>query len=139
MAIQRRDGGNGRVMIVEDDGLVALMVEEMLVNQGYEIVGIVGDGQAALQAIIQWQPDAIVMDVRLPGLSGIETTRRIQEIFPTPIVILTGHNNPELIVEAGAAGAGAFLVKPATATELARAISIARGSLEHISSGSSSL
>jgi signal transduction histidine kinase len=71
------------------------------------------------------RPDVIIMDVEMPGLDGIEATRQIYAECPTPVVILTSHEDDESIGRASAAGAGAYLIKPPRADEIERALIIA--------------
>ncbi len=120
----------GRVLVVDDDGLVAGMVQTLMVQEGYEVVGVVGDGRAALEAVARYQPDIVVMDLQMPEMDGIEATRRIQEICPTPVVVLTAHDDLQLTAEAARAGVGAYLVKPPNGRNLARAITVARARFE---------
>jgi AmiR/NasT family two-component response regulator len=71
------------------------------------------------------RPDVVLMDIELPDMDGIEATRRINESCPTPVVVLTAYDTPELVERASAAGVGAYLVKPPDADEMDRAITIA--------------
>jgi two-component system, sensor histidine kinase and response regulator len=116
----------GRVLIVEDDGVVAELVRQLLVHQGYEVVDVARDGKSALDAVQRLRPDVVVMDLHMPQMGGVEATRQIQEVCPTPVVVLTAHDDLQLTVEAAAAGAGAYLVKPPNDRELLRAITVAR-------------
>ncbi len=124
----------GRVLIAEDDGLVAEMIRGILEDEDYQVEGIVGDGLAALEAVARLQPDVVVMDLRMPEMDGIETTRRIQQIRPTPVVMLTAYDSMQLTSEAAAAGVGAYLVKPPNGRDLARAITVARARFEEAQS-----
>lgn len=123
-------GSKARVLVVEDDGLVAEMVSEVLSEQGYTVIGMAPDGHAAIHAVADLEPDVVVMDLRMPEMDGIEATRRIQQIHPTPIVMLTARDSLELTEEAAAAGVGAYLVKPPNGRDLARAITVARARFE---------
>jgi signal transduction histidine kinase len=120
------------VLVAEDDALVVEMIRGMLAEQGYEMVGAVGDGRAAIEAVERLQPDVVVMDLSMPEMDGIEATRRIQEHHPTPVVALTAHDEPELVAGASEAGAGAYVVKPADGQELERAIIVARTRFENM-------
>ncbi len=124
----------GRVLIAEDDGLVAEMIRGILAEEDYEVEGIVGDGRAVLEAVPRLQPDVVVMDLRMPQMDGIETTRRIQQVCPTPVVMLTAYDSMQLTSEAAAAGVGAYLVKPPNGRDLARAITVARARFEEAQS-----
>ncbi len=71
------------------------------------------------------QPDVVLMEIQSRHIDGIEATRLIYERCPTPVVVLTAYETPELLEEASAAGVGAFLDKPPTAREMERAITTA--------------
>jgi two-component system cell cycle sensor histidine kinase/response regulator CckA len=114
-----------RVLIAEDDYLTGEMIKEMLKEVGYTVIGKAVDGLQAVEMTESAQPDVILMDIEMPDMDGIEATRLIQKHRPTPVVMLTAYEKEELVAEAGAAGAGAYLVKPLNVREMARAITIA--------------
>lgn len=105
---------SGRVLIVEDDRISQKMVRDALRAAGYETEEV-DSGELALQKVAESTPDLIVMDVRLPGIDGLETTRRLKADPGTaaiPIVAVTAHAMPEdesLIREAGC---DAYIAKP---------------------------
>ena len=105
---------SGRVLIVEDDRISQKMVRDALRAAGYETEEV-DSGELALQKVAESTPDLIVMDVRLPGMDGLETTRRLKADPGTaaiPIVAVTAHAMPEdesLIREAGC---DAYIAKP---------------------------
>ncbi len=119
-----------RVLIVEDDPLVGEMIRGSLEQAGYIIAGKAIDGRQAVEMAPALQPDVILMDIEMPGMNGIEATRHIQECCPTPVVILTAYERPELVEQASAAGVGAYLLKPPTRPDLNRAITIAMARFE---------
>ncbi|HDQ71508.1 MAG TPA: response regulator, partial [Chloroflexi bacterium] len=120
------DNGIGtRVLIAEDDYLVSETIKSILHQIGYTVVGKAMDGQEAIEMTQALEPDVVLMDIEMPGISGIEATRCIQAVCPTPVVILTAYETPDLVGEASAAGAGAYLVKPPDVKHLKRAITIA--------------
>lgn len=114
-----------RVLVAEDDFLVRAEVLRVLKNKSYEIIGQAANGKEALEMASTLNPDVILMDIKMPEMSGLEATRLIQEQCPTPVVILTAHESKELIKEASEAGAGAYLVKPIRTEEIDRALTIA--------------
>ena len=81
-------------------------------------------GEQAVEMTASLRPDVVLMDIRLPGIDGIEATRRIQDQCPTPVVALTAHEDLELVEEATQAGVGAYLIKPPDIREIHRAIKI---------------
>lgn len=115
---------NLKILIAEDDFLVSEMIEGELVGAGYEVIGKASNGQKALDLTQSLQPDLVLMDIRMPELNGIEASRQIMEICPTPIIILTAYENRDMVIDAGDAGVAAYLNKPLDSQELERAILI---------------
>ncbi len=116
---------NIQVLIVEDDPLVGRMIQGMLQERGYTVVGKATNGRQAIEMTQSLRPNIILMDIKMPDMDGLKATRRMYEYCPTPVVVLTAYETPELLAEAGAAGVGAYLVKPPNAHEIERAIIIA--------------
>ncbi len=114
-----------RVLIAEDDFLVSKMVKGVLQEIGYIIIGEAVDGPEAVEMTQNLSPDVVIMDIEMPWLNGLEATQRINELCPTPVVILSAYDTPDLTAQAGKAGAGAYLVKPPQARAIERAITIA--------------
>jgi len=121
-----------RVLVVEDDYLVAQMICGQLEQIGYEVAGHAVDGGQAVDLACTIQPDVVLLDIQLPTLNGLEVARRIQARCPTPIVMLTAHSGMDLVREASAVGAGAYLVKPPNAREIERAVTIARARFDDL-------
>lgn len=116
---------NISVLVAEDDPLVSEMVQGILADLGYRVVGEAIDGQQAIELTHLLQPHVILMDIEMPLINGVEATQHINQVCPTPVVILTAYETPNLLAQATAAGIGAYLIKPPKAQELDRAISIA--------------
>lgn len=114
-----------RVLIVEDDPMVSEMIRGMIEDLGYVVVGDAVDGQEAVKLTQKLHPEVILMDIEMPLMDGIEATKLIYETQPTPIVILTAYDTPQLLKRASQAGVGAYLVKPPNMREVERAITIA--------------
>lgn len=114
-----------QVLIAEDDYLVGEMIRGLLEEIGYRIVGEAADGREAVEMTRRLQPDVVLMDIKMPNVDGIEATRLIFESCPTPVVMLTAYESSELVERASAVGAGAYLVKPLSAPEIERAITVA--------------
>jgi diguanylate cyclase (GGDEF)-like protein/PAS domain S-box-containing protein len=113
-----------RILIAEDDFLVGRSTAALLEKAGYAVVGQAADGREAVEMTQSLRPDVILMDIKMPVMDGIESTRRIYETCPTPVVALTAYDTPEVAERAIAAGAGAYLTKPASPQEMERAISV---------------
>lgn len=114
-----------RVLVAEDDYLVGEMVRSLLEREGYEVVGEASGGDEAVKLTQEVGPDVVIMDIEMPGGNGLDACGRIQEICPTPVVILTAYGDEELLHRAGQMGAGAYLIKPPRERDLDRAITIA--------------
>jgi signal transduction histidine kinase len=116
---------NTRILIVEDDYVVSEMIRGLSEQIGYTVVGEAANGNEAIEATQSLRPDVVIMDIRMPDMDGIEAARRIQERCPTPVVVLTAYETPELVEQAAEAGVGAYLTKPPIARDVERAITIA--------------
>ncbi len=115
-----------RVLIVEDDHLAREMLKARLeVMEGYTPVGEAMDGVKAVELTRTLKPDVVLMDIQIPALNGLEAARYIFEKYPTPVVVLSAFETPDLIRQASKAGVGAYLIKPINANEIERAIAIA--------------
>jgi len=114
-----------RVLIVEDNALFSKSIQRMLEDIGYTVAGTAADGLDGIHMAQSLRPDVILMDVGMPKMDGIQATQHIQTHCPTPVVILTAYEPPDLLEQASAAGVGAYLVKPPKPSEIERAITIA--------------
>lgn len=103
-----------RVLIVEDSRVIAEFLKGLLeADPEVTVVGIVADGERALEAVKRTRPDVITMDFHLPGINGLEATRAIMEVHPTPIIIVSGSTAPDEIARTfRAVEAGALTVLP---------------------------
>jgi DNA-binding response OmpR family regulator len=106
-----------RVLVVEDDGDIAEVLRRSLRLEGYE-VRLAGDGAKALDESALFEPDAVVLDLGLPRLNGIEVCRRLRHDGDVPILILTARDGVDARVEGLDSGADDYLVKPFDRQEL---------------------
>jgi DNA-binding response OmpR family regulator len=107
-----------RVLVVEDDRTVSGVVEAYLTKAGLE-PRVIADGSAALDVWQQWKPNLVVLDVMLPGLSGLEILRRMRAAAdPTPVVVLSARGDEEDRIVGLEVGADDYLVKPFSPREL---------------------
>ena len=115
-----------RVALAEDEAIIRLDLRETLEEEGYTVVGDTGRGDEMLELVAATDPDVVILDIKMPGMDGIEVARRIAESHDAAVVILTAFSQRELIDQAIEAGALAYLVKPFQRSELVPAVEIAR-------------
>ena len=115
------------ILIVEDEGLIALHISEMLANAGYDTPDPVPTGEEALEYLMTAPlPDLVLMDIGLAGkINGIETARRIQERSAIPVIFLTAYSDEKRICDAGLASPCWRLTKPFEERDLLAAIETA--------------
>jgi AmiR/NasT family two-component response regulator len=124
--MNRFNSETSRVIIAEDDPLVANVIENELEDIGAKVVGKAADGRQAVELTKSLKPDVVLMDIEMPEMNGLLAAREIQDQCPTPVIILSVYSERQTIDEAVTAGVAAFLLKPPYARELERAILIAR-------------
>lgn len=107
-----------RILIVDDDYQVVISLRRALSLRGFEVEGVESTGEAVPYVESKW-PDAIVLDVRMPGMDGISFCRLIRDRLPVPIIMLTARDAVEDRVAGLDAGADDYLVKPFAVDELA--------------------
>ena len=113
------------MVIAEDEALIRMDLAEMLAEEGYDVVGQAGDGEAAVALAEEHRPDLVVLDVKMPKLDGIAAAQRIASQRIAPVVILTAFSQRDLVERARDAGAMAYLVKPFTKNDLVPSIEMA--------------
>ena len=114
-----------RVAIVEDHALTRSGMKTALAASGFDVVVDAADGKAGYEEIVRTHPDVAVLDIGLPGVDGIELTRRLREnIRDIRIVILTMHDLDNEILAALAAGADAYVVKASDPSNLLTAVRV---------------
>src|SRR5512132_2095187 len=109
--------GSARVLVVEDDIDIAGVLRRSLDKEGYD-VRVAGDGEDALQQAAVFEPDAVVLDLGLPKLDGVEVCRQLRAEGDVPILVLTARDALESRVEGLDSGADDYLVKPFERDEL---------------------
>jgi DNA-binding NarL/FixJ family response regulator len=111
-----------RVLLADDHTIVAQGLGSLL-KDDFELVGVVGDGHQLVEAARDLQPDVIVTDLSMPGMSGLEALQQLkQEGLDTRVIFLTMHADPQIATEALRAGASGFLLKHSAGEELITAI-----------------
>ncbi len=114
-----------RLVVAEDEPIIRLDLVETLVDEGYEVVASTGRGDEVLGLVSEHEPDLVMLDIRMPGIDGIEAARLITEQRMAAVVILTAFSQRELIERATEAGALGYLVKPWQGHDLVPAIEVA--------------
>src|ERR1700730_6923527 len=114
--------GRARLLLADDHTLLLEGFRKLLEDE-YELVGTVENGRELLIAAPKLKPDAILLDISMPLLNGIDATRRLRALVPkSKILIVTMHADPDYVAEAFRAGASGYVLKRSAASELVRAI-----------------
>ena len=116
-----------RVVIAEDEAIIRMDLRETLVEEGYEVVGETGRGDDAVRLVRDLRPDLAILDVKMPGMDGLEAAGIIAREKLCGVLMLTAFSQREVIEQARDAGALAFLVKPFQRSDLVPAIEVAIG------------
>jgi two-component system, cell cycle sensor histidine kinase and response regulator CckA len=115
-----------KLVIVEDESILALDMERSLKAAGFKVLGVAADSDSALELVSKDRPDLVLMDIRIQGTrDGIETAQQIKAQFDLPIVYLTAHSDPGTIARAQATEPMGYLVKPFKKPDLQNVVSIA--------------
>jgi DNA-binding NarL/FixJ family response regulator len=116
---ERIDESPLRVILVDDHDLFRTGLRNLLEEQGVEIIGEAGDGALAVTQVRELAPDVVVMDLNMPGMTGVEATRQITSIAPlTRVLVLTISDHDADVLDAILAGACGYLMKDASIDEL---------------------
>ena len=116
-----------RVVIAEDEAIIRLDLKETLEEEGYIVVGETGRGDIAVDLVREHRPDLAILDIKMPGMDGLEAARLITKDRICGVLVLTAFSQREVIEEARDAGALAYLVKPFQKSDLIPAIEVAIG------------
>ncbi|MFZ4813724.1 MAG: response regulator [Phototrophicaceae bacterium] len=113
-----------RILIADDHAVVRTGLKSLLESQaGFHVIAEAENGEQALKLAKEHRPDVAVLDIRMPGLSGIETCKRIvEQVQGTKVIILTSYAEDELLVSAIEAGASGYVLKRIGTDELIRAV-----------------
>lgn len=115
-----------RILIVEDEAIIAMDLQETLAEAGYAVIATVASGEEALALCTKEIPDLVLMDVQLQGrLTGIETAQQLRESYAIPSVLLTAHYDSATLAAAQQAAVFAYLIKPYDQRELCATLATA--------------
>jgi PAS domain S-box-containing protein len=115
-----------KILIVEDEQVVAMDVEAQLSTLGYEVVGLAGNAEQALSLTEEMRPDLILMDIQLPGKpDGVATADQIRQAWQIPVVFMTAFAGEETLARARDAGPYGYITKPFKAQDLQATVAVA--------------
>jgi CheY-like chemotaxis protein len=121
----------GRILIVEDNYIIAASLQERLEAWGYDISGTAGSVEEALRKAVQLRPDLVLMDIRLHGeLDGIEAAEFLWDHLRIPVIYVTGHSDDGTLERAKATVPFGYILKPVKGPELDVAIATALNHLQ---------
>ena len=113
------------VVIAEDEAIIRLDLKETLESEGYEVVGDTGRGDHVLDLVAEHDPDIVIVDIKMPGLDGLEVAKRISNSHDAAVIVLTAFSQRDLIDRAVEAGVLGYLVKPFQKSDLIPAVEVA--------------
>lgn len=115
-----------KILVVEDERIIAMDIRNSLMRMGYEVLGIVSSGEKALEKVQQVKPDLVLMDIVLKGdMDGIEAGEKILHEFNIPVVYLTSHTDPSTLERATKTNPFGYVVKPFEERDLHTTLEIA--------------
>ncbi len=115
-----------RVLVVDDDTLMREVLKAILRSEGFTVAGEAKDGQAGLAQVERLLPDAVCLDVNMPGISGLDTLKILREKYPdVRVVMITGDASMATVREAVSFGAVGYIIKPFNASRVADALNAA--------------
>jgi len=122
-----------RILLADDHTLVCSAFQKLL-EPRYEVVGIVGDGRALLKAVVEFNPDLVLLDIAMPLLNGLDAGRELKKLLPNvKLIYLTMNTNLEFAAEALRVGASAYVLKNSPFSELLKAIEDAVRGISYVS------
>jgi DNA-binding NarL/FixJ family response regulator len=126
--------GQIRVVVVDDHAVVREGIRGVLASSSdIDVVGEASDGAEALELVAATQPDVVVLDLTMPGMSGLEATAKLRDAFDkVRVLILSMHDHPEYVLQAVRAGAHGYVLKDATPEELRAAVKAVYSGEEYI-------
>ena len=123
-----------RIVIAEDEAIIRLDLKELLIEEGYDVIGETGRGDEALELVRRLRPDVAILDIKMPGADGLTVARAVAGEHLCAVLIVTAFSQRELIEQARDAGALAYIVKPFERTDLVPAIELALGRFSEMQS-----
>ena len=116
----------GRILVVEDEHIVAMGIKKMLKSLGYQVTGIASTGEDAISKAESTFPDLVLMDIMLKGnIDGIEAAREIITRFGLPVVYLSAYSDSQILERAKQTGPFGYIIKPFEEKDLHSSIEVA--------------
>ena len=111
------------ILIVDDAAFMRMMLKDILVKNGYEVLGEAENGLKAVEKYKELNPDLVIMDITMPEMDGIEAVKEIKKINPSAAVIMcSAMGQQSMVIEAIQSGAKDFIVKPFQADRIIEAV-----------------
>jgi two-component system, response regulator PdtaR len=114
-----------RILIADDESIRLLSLCAQLKALGHQVVGEASTGEEAVALATSRRPDLAILDIKMPGMDGIEAAERITQSHPIPIILLTAYSEAQLVERAAQANISAYLMKPVSEEDLLPAITLA--------------
>jgi two-component system, response regulator PdtaR len=114
-----------RVLIVEDESLVGMILRQQLDRMGHTVLGQAANADEAIELYRRHNPDLVFMDIRLAGSDGLDVAKTLLDERPCPVIVISAYTDRELIDRAAAIGVFGYLVKPVDERELEAQIAVA--------------
>jgi DNA-binding NarL/FixJ family response regulator len=112
-----------RVLIADDHSLIAELCRSLLLEQGFDVVGIVSDGHALVHSAAELLPDVVLVDIHMPHMNGLDAAEQIKKERPAvKVLFLTVDSDPELVAEAFRRGGSGYLLKTCAVADLVTAV-----------------
>jgi DNA-binding NarL/FixJ family response regulator len=126
VSAERRTGGDRRraitVVSVDDEPIIRAMLTQMLTGNGLKLIGEADNGQDAVDLVLDLRPDVVIMDLGLPGITGVQATEQISLLAPASRVLILTGSEQNSVVEAIVAGASGYVLKTAPTEEIVAAV-----------------
>jgi response regulator NasT len=114
-----------RIAVADDERDIREYLQEVLPRLGHQVVVAAADGRQLVEAARLARPDLVITDIKMPGLDGIEAALALNQAGPVPVVLLSAHDDEELVRRASTEGVLAYLVKPISEADLKTTIPVA--------------
>ncbi len=123
-----------RILIVDDESIIRIDLRERLTQMGHEVVGEAWSGEEAIVKAQELKPDLIFLDIKMPGMDGLEALAHINEQGARPVIVLTAFSDRTFIEKAAELGAAAYMMKPFEEHQILPAIHLAVSHFEELQS-----